>query len=347
MENTKGVAVFAGIDAHTNHCSIKAIDRQGENLLEIEVPTTRRRLQSALRDFPSPVWVMVESSCVGPFVKDCLERHVDRVVVCETRENRWIARSEDKSDLADADRLARLLRMGEFKEVFVPAGLARDRREVLRLYDKVNGDVVRVKNRIKSKYREHGIRAKGSSVYHPEHRSSWLDKIRRSHVVRGLEVLYLELDTTLDCRDQLNDELIKLVRNTKEHKLLKSIPGIGPKISAMMSIIIVDADRFPDKRNLWSYSGLGLKSRSSGDASRALVGGSSGGNRLLKYAAMTAATNCLRSDNRFSRHYRKMLDEGKDPAMARRTVARKILATALSMLKSGEPYNDKTDSDRS
>ena len=346
MENTKGVAVFVGIDAHINHCSIKAIDRQGESLLELEVPTTSRRLQSALRDLPAPLWVMVKSSCVGPFVKDCLERQVDRVVVCETRENRWIARSEDKSDLADADRLARLLRMGEFKEVFVPAGLARDRREVLRLYDKVKGDVIRVKNRIKSKYREHGVRSKGQGIFHPDHRSRWLSRIRRSHVRRALEVLYFELDATLEARERLNRELIQMVRSTREHKLLKTIPGVGPKVSAMMLILIVDASRFPGKRQLWSYAGLGVRSRWSGDASRALVGGSRGGNRLLKYAAMIAATNCLRSDNRFSRHHQKMLDEGKEPAMARRTVARKILATALSMLKSGEPYNDKADSGR-
>ena len=68
---------------------------------------------------------MVESSSLAPLLKEWLDPVVDRVIVCETRENRWIARSEDKSDPADADRLARLLRMGEFKAVHVPerAGL--------------------------------------------------------------------------------------------------------------------------------------------------------------------------------------------------------------------------------
>ena len=57
--------------------------------------------------------------------------------------------------------------------------------------------------------------------------------------------------------------------------------------------------------------------------------------------ASLAATAALRGDNRFSRHYEKMISEGVDKAMAKRTVARKILATALAILKSGSPYDER------
>jgi len=129
MESTQGVSSFVGIDAHSHHCSIKALNAQGERLLELSVRTNPRELRKALHGLPGPVWAMLESSCLAGFVKDAIEREVTRVIVCETRENRWIAKSEDKSDPADADRLARLLRLGEFKEVYVPKGLGRDRRE--------------------------------------------------------------------------------------------------------------------------------------------------------------------------------------------------------------------------
>jgi len=297
------------------------------------------------------VWAMVESSCIAPFVKDSIEKEVDRVIVCETRENRWIARSENKSDQADADnksdqadadRLARLLRMGEFKEVHVPRGLRRDRLEALRLYRKVQGDAIRTKNRIKSKYRENGVRVSGKKVYSPRYREQYLNQIGRAQVRFMLEVLYEKLENDEATCELVLKRLYSLMKNTREHKALKTIPGVGPLLASILAAVIDDPFRFAGKRQLWSYSALGVRSRWSGDPSKVRVKGSNSGNRLMKYAAMSAAKAALRGDNRFSRHYKKMVGDGVCPAMARRTVARQILATALAMLKSGEAYEERS-----
>ncbi|MFO8056241.1 MAG: transposase [bacterium] len=130
------------------------------------------------------------------------------------------------------------------------------------------------------------------------------------------------------------------MRTTREFKLLLTIPGVGKISAAILAAIIDDPERFEDKRSLWKYSSLSVRRRCSGDPGRAKESASPSGNRLMKYAAMTAANSAIRGDNRFSRHYRKMLEEGIDPAMAKKTVARKILATALAILKSGECYRD-------
>lgn len=340
MEITEGVSSFVGIDAHSKHCSIKAISAQGEPLRELSVATHPARLRSALQGLSEPVWVMLESSFLAGYVKDIIDREVDRVIVCETRENRWIAKSEDKSDPKDADRLARLLRMGEFKEVYVPQGLGRDRGEVLRMYQKAQGDVSRTKNRIKGKYREHGIFAQGSSVYGPAHREEWLSQLSRPHIRQLMESLYSHLESEEQFRELVLAQLVELMGSTREYQLLKTIPGVGPILAGVMAAVIGDFGRFGKKRQLWSYAGLGLRSPWSSDPSRALVRGSSGGNRSLKYASLSAATSAIRGDNRFSRHYQKMVDEGVEPAMAKRTVARQILATALAMVKSGQVYRE-------
>ena len=44
-----------------------------------DVPASVSRLKGALRGLDSPVWVMVESSSMAPFVKDCIDGLVDRV----------------------------------------------------------------------------------------------------------------------------------------------------------------------------------------------------------------------------------------------------------------------------
>jgi len=340
MEQTEGVRSFVGIDAHSGHCSIKVISAAGENLSELSVPTEPQRLRSALRGLPSPAWVMLESSFLAGFVKDSVEPEVARVIVCETRENRWIAKSEDKSDPKDADRLARLLRMGEFKEVYVPKGIGRDRRELLRMYGKAQGDVARTRNRIKGKYREHGIFPKGTKVYSSKHREEWLAKLDRPAIRQLVETLYEKLDRDVEFRDRVLAQLVAAMKGTAEYELLPTIPGVGKILAGVLAALIGDAGRFAGKRQLWSYAGLGLCSPWSADPAKSRVRGSSGGNRSLKYAALSAATSAIRGANRFSRHYAKMVDEGIDPAMAKRTVARQILATALAMLKSGQAYRE-------
>ena len=340
MERTEGVRSFVGIDAHSGHCSIKVLSAAGEDLSELSVPTEPKRLRWALRGLQAPAWVMLESSFLAGFVKDSIEREVARVIVCETRENRWIAKSEDKSDPKDADRLARLLRVGEFKEVYVPQGIGRDRRELLRMYGKAQGDVARTKNRLKGKYREHGIFPQGTRVYSAEHRGEWLEKLDRPAIRQLVETLYAKLDRDVEFRDRVREQLVELMNGTKEYQLLQTIPGVGEIRAGVLGAVMGEAARFAGQRQLWSYAGLGLCSPWSANPARSRVRGSSGGNRSLKYAALSAATSSIRGANRFSRHYANMVSEGIDPAMAKRTVARQILATALAMLKSGQIYRE-------
>jgi transposase len=340
MKDVRGVRSFVGCDAHGKHCSFKAYSAEGVVLRECNVPTEANALMKAVRGLPRPVWVMVESSCMAEFVKRSLSATVERVIACETRENRWISQSDDASDPADADRLARLLRMGEFKEVFMPSERDGLSRQVLSHYQKASGDVVRIKNRLKAEYRRDGVPTEGSALYEKEHRAAWLAK--SSSGVRRflLEQLYLKLDIAEEVLDRLGDRLRALLKNNRGYRLLQTLPGIGPSWAAVFVAVIVDPFRFPDKRKLWKYAGLGGKRPWSGDETKARTKGSKNGNRLLKYAALSAAHAAVRSDNGFARHYHEMLAKGIKPDMALRTTARKILATAWAMWKNGTEYRD-------
>ena len=100
MRSMEGVATFVGIDAHASRCSVKALSENAVEVLAVDVPTARTDLREALEGLSHPVWAMLEASTMAPFVRECLGGVVDRVIVCETRENRWVAKSEDKSDPA-------------------------------------------------------------------------------------------------------------------------------------------------------------------------------------------------------------------------------------------------------
>jgi transposase len=277
---------------------------------------------------------------MAPLVVYALEKSVDRVIANETRENRWISRNPAKGDKADARRQGRQLRMNEYKEVHVPRRSGQDVRQLALQLCKVSGDVTRYKNRIKAKFRESGVPTSGSGIYDPEKRNSWLKKLGRRQVRFVVGTWYGLLDVATEGKAEVLKRLCAVLRNRKEFKLLKGIPGIGPTNAATVIAVIDTPWRFPEKRKLYKYSGLGIRRPWTGSPEKAHDRPDKAGNRVLKNAAMTAAKSAVKGKNQFADHYRRMLAGGITRAMALKTIARRILATALAIWKSGIPYQD-------
>jgi transposase len=337
MTEFPAAATFVGMDAHDRQCTICAIDNAGRVIHQASIPTEKLKLRRAIKTLPAPVWVMLESSTCAFFLTEWLDTAAARIVVCETRENRLISSSDSKSDHLDALRLAKLLRMDEFREVHVPDRARQELREVLNTYQRAVVDVVRAKSRIKRAFRRYGVPATGDGVYDPEQRTAWLAKVSDT-VSFALNVQFDLMDAALKAQETLAHKLSSMLAKTREYRLLKEIPGIGPIIAAIFVAVIDTPHRFDTKRKLWSYAGLGVRVRQSGDPSKAHHGGSRTGNRLLKYAAMMAAKSAALGNNRFGEHYSKLIVDGVPMPMARKTIARSILATAWSMWKTGSAY---------
>jgi transposase len=274
------------------------------------------------------------------FTKECLDPVTDRVIVCEPHENSLISNAEDKGDVADSDKLSRLLRLGAYREVHIPKRCRLEIRELMQAYEKITRDVVRHKNRIHDKYRRYAVRNLNASIYDKDDRDDWLKKIRRGNAKLILATYYQELDSTIEAQACLHKKLQSILRCTREYRILCTIPGIGPILAAIMIGIIDTPFRFKTKRKLWAYAGLSVRRSQSGKQKKAKTGGSRRGNRLLKYAAMTAAKHAIRGDNAFARHSAQMLSQGVSFAMAQKTIARKILATVWSMWRTRSVYRD-------
>ncbi len=340
MINVLGVKSFVGCDAHSKTCFFEAIDADATVLRKTEVATDIIALQKALRGLPRPIWLLVESCPMAAFVADALQSVIERIIVCETRVNRWITCSEDKSDPNDADRLARLLRMGECKPVYFPCRKDRDLQELVRFQRKSTDDVIKNKNRIKDVYRRLGVHVTGKTVFHKNERSMYLVQVEDKTLLFKLKMLYEKLDSDTSVKEQVERRLHLTLSRRRVYRQLKMIPGIGPILAAVIIAVIADPLRFPTKRKLWKYAGLSVRRPWSSQVSLAKEGGSKGGNRLLKYAAMEAARFCQVNENRFSLAFDNLLSNGVKPEMAQRTIARKILATVLAMWKNGTEYCD-------
>ena len=216
MQDVSAASVYLGVDAHSEHCTFCAIDKRGKTIMRCNASTDTRQLRAAVRDLPDHTWAMIEASSVSIFVRDALAEILERVIICETRENRLVSQSDDKSDAVDAWRLARLLRLGEFKEVHVPSRPRQEIRELIHAYQKVVGDVVRAKNRIHAKFSRYGVRITNSA--YGDGRQDALQRLKRPGLKPVFDAMYAVLDAAEEGKDTLDHALCARLSRTKEYQ---------------------------------------------------------------------------------------------------------------------------------
>jgi hypothetical protein len=85
----------------------------------------------------------------------------------------------------------------------------------------------------------------------------------RSGVRRRAEHSYQQLDVLRLMRQEVRRDLLVESKKHKAWKLLCRIPGIGPIRAALLVALIQTPHRFRTKRQLWTYSGLGLETHDS------------------------------------------------------------------------------------
>ena len=79
------------------------------------------------------------------------------------------------------------------------------------------------------------------------------------------ERLYSELDHLSGLRREARKALVAECRRHPASKLLSGVPTLGPVRIAQLIAAVVTPHRFRGKRQFWSYCGLAVVTRSSGD----------------------------------------------------------------------------------
>jgi hypothetical protein len=202
-------------------------------------------------------------------------------------------------------------------------------------------------------YRGWAIPCVGNEVYAPRHRAEWLGKISEAGVRRRAEHYYQQLDVLRLLRQEVRRDLLLESKKHKAWKLLRQIPGIGPIRAALILAILQTPHRFRTKRQLWTYSGLGLETHDSaqyevveGQLQRSkkpvtLRGLNKNHNHDLKDIFKGAAMRASTATGPLRDFYEALLAKGRRPTMARLTLARKIAAITLIVWKKEVRFDAK------
>ena len=212
------------------------------------------------------------------------------------------------------------------------------------------GDVVRVKNRLRSILRSRGVAyGAGQSVYAKRDREQWLGKLPEATKAQA-ELLYEEHDALVALRRKAEKTMLAEARKHREWRVLKTCPGLGPIRTAELLPVVVTPYRFRSRSGFWAYCGLGIVMRSSSDWVRDPSGRwvktpvqqtrglNRNFNHTLKRVFKGAATTVIgrAEEGPLYRHYLSLLDGGTKPNLAKLTIARQIASIALALWRTGE-----------
>jgi transposase len=341
---------YIGMDVHKEAVVIAVRNSTGQLVMESIVETKASSLLQFIHGLQGELHVTWEEGTWAAWLYDLLKPHVHEVLVCNPRRNALL-KEGSKNDRVDARKLSDLLRTGMLRPVYHGEHGLRRLRELARSYQTISQDLNRVMNRIKALYRGWGIACAGTQVYAPRYRQEWLAKTEHAGVRRRAELLYQQLDGLQALRRTLRPELLAESRKHKVSKLLRQIPCIGPIRAARLLALMQTPHRFRSKRQLWTYSGLGIETHDSaqyrfvrGELQRAkkpqqIRGLNRNHNHEMKDIFKGAAIRASCGVGPLRDFYVALLEKGMKPEMARLTLARKIAAIALTLWKKEEGFD--------
>jgi len=340
MTSTK----YIGMDVHKESISIAVMNSVGKVVMECVIETKASTIVQFIDGLRGDLRVTLEEGTWAAWLYDLLKPHVTEVTVCNPRKAALL-KDGSKSDRIDAHKLAELLYMKRIKSVYHGEHGLRTLKELARSYLTIIKDLTRVMNRLKALYRSWGIPCAGNEAYAPRHRAEWLAKISEAGVRRRAEYYYQQLDVFRLLRQEVRRDLLLEAKKHKAWKLLRQIPGIGLIRAAVLIALMQTPHRFRTKRQLWTYSGLGLETHDSaqyrtaeGQLERSkkpatVRGLNKDHNHDLKDIFKGAATRVSSSRGPLRDFYENLLAKGRKPTMARLTLARKIAAITLIVWK--------------
>jgi transposase len=319
----------------------------GSDEHEFETIATKPQSLHDLLVEREPDRLVIEIGSTAGWICDLARALEIEIEVANTNDERWRWRKlKKKSDREDALKLARLSALNQLELVHVPAQGVRQWRALInyRQY------LLRRRNKIKNHIRDLLMR---EAILLPRGRSAWtltgllaLEELSRPLKEVGVEELWrgelaLELRELRRAEEPLQTvekKLDDLAQDNKNVQLLRTIPGVGPRLAEALAALIDDPHRFKNGKEVGAYIGVVPKQLDSGETVRnAHI--TRHGNRLVRALLVEVSWLGLR----YNPWMREVYERTRAGKSARRKIAivavgRRLLIRSWAMLRDQQPW---------
>lgn len=334
---------YIGLDVHSRTCTMAWMNGEGTYRGTATFGTSAQNLREQVGKLKATEkHLTLEEGPLAFWTARVVEEVVDRILVCDPRENSLISQAVHKSDEADAKALARLLRLGEVKEVYQPSGDHRALfKQTANHYTDLRDQQRALKQKIKARLKRWGLwKIPSAEVYSKSGRTAYLEELSHNRVRTQVESLYRLLDRTHEEKQAARRELIELGEPYWEISEFQKIPGIGPIRAHLFDAIIQTPHRFSTKQKLHRYCKLPVESKSSGDqaAKQQLDDAGNGELKNISYQAFRQARG-EEEPNEIDTFYEASLKRTNNETHARLNTQRKIVESMWALWKNDACYD--------
>jgi transposase len=261
---------WVGLDVHARTTLAGVLDAASGELRLQRVPPRSEETVAWLLELPPPVRVAYEAGPTGyGLARACVQAGVACTVAAPSKIPR-ASGDRVKTDRRDAERLARLLRLGELVAVRVPDPIEEAARDLVRAREHARTDLMRARQRLSKLLLRHGLVYEGSAwtLAH----DSWLR--RQGFASRPLSLAFDECyGAVLQAkgrRDSLDRAISDLAREASFSDLvarLVCLRGVSTLTALALTVELGDWERFRPQ-SLGPFLGLVPSEDSSGERRR-------------------------------------------------------------------------------
>jgi transposase len=279
-----------GLDVHARSVVACAIDNEVGEIKSLRLSPKAGQVVAWVCSLPGPVAVTYEAGPTGFGLARALDAVGVRCVVVAPSKLERPPGDRVKTDRRDAERLARLLRIGELPGVRVPSECEEAARDLVRAREDVRGDLMRARHRLSKLLLRQGLLYEGSA-WTGAH-EAWLRSLSfdRLGVRLAFDEAHDTVLTTLARRGRLDAAIVEMAATPVFAPVvgrLGCLRGVSILTAFGLTTEIADWHRFTGS-SIGAYLGLTPAEYSSG-GHRALGSitktGNSHARRLLVEAA--------------------------------------------------------------
>src|SRR5215210_5398648 len=238
--------------------------------------TTPAALQQLVKEV-KPDRVVIEVCNIAGWVCDLLRGMGVEVQVANTSEDAWRWRKvKKKNDRCDALKAAQLSAVNQIREVHIPRIEVRQWRALIAFRQQLVRRRGRMKNHIRDLLVSEGqLLPRGAScwtqigVARLEEMARPLSAVGRDELWRGQ--LHIELRQLREVQQEISateEKLDAIAAADARIALLRTIPGVGPRLSEAIVALLDQPERFQHGREVSAYVGMVPKELDSGETVR-------------------------------------------------------------------------------
>lgn len=260
---------YVGLDIHSKRISVCVLSEKGQVTHRSQVRSIAEMVR-IVESLPDRFEVCYEASCGYGHYHDLLRPLAARVVVAHPGQLRLIFRSKNKNDRNDAERLAKLLYLGETPTVHVPSLEVRTWRELINCRSQVIAKRTRAKNTVRALLRSAGVIPPTHPGLWTKKGLAWLRQLALPTMSQQLrrDLLLEEIETLIRQVRRIEQQLNRQAQQTAAVARLRSIPGVGVRTAEAVAAFVDDPHRFRNAKAVGRYFGLVPSQDQSGDRNR-------------------------------------------------------------------------------